>query len=92
MCQKLSQITYDNDLSSQNSSDDDNFYFLWNGHDQRNLELLFADKQESSKRLVNMLRIQQDSERLSKRRQRKIYKGDKDDGAHDKKGGDEQNI
>ena len=57
-CQKLSQITYDDELSSQISSDDGNSNFLWTKHDPRNLELLFADKKGTSKRLVNMLRIQ----------------------------------
>jgi len=41
MCQKLAQITFDDSLSSQNSSTDDNAQFVWNGTDKRNLALLF---------------------------------------------------
>ena len=57
MCQKLAQITYDDSLSSQDSSDLDNDKFIWNFNDERNLDKLFTDKHANSKRLVNMLRI-----------------------------------
>ena len=72
VCQKLAQITYDADLTSQNSSTDDNAEFIWNKTDQLKLALLFHNEKASSKRLVNILRIQEDCERLSKRRQRQL--------------------
>ena len=48
VCQKLAQITYDPNLSSQNSSDLDNTQFAWNGTDERNLTLLFQDRHPNS--------------------------------------------
>ena len=74
MCQKLAQITFDDSLTSQNSSDDGNTQFAWNVNDEENLDRLFHDKQPNSQRLVNMLRIQEDRERHSRRLQRQINK------------------
>ena len=76
-CQKLAQITYDESLSSQMSSsaNEDNTQFVWNGVDERNLSLLFwktfEEGDKTSQRLVSLLRIQAEAERLSKYRKRK---------------------
>lgn len=44
VCQKLAQITYDESLSSQSSSgEEDNTQYVWNGVDEHNLALLFWD-------------------------------------------------
>ena len=43
VCQKLAQITYDDSMSSQISSDDDNTHHAWGATDERNIELLFSD-------------------------------------------------
>lgn len=46
---------------------------MWSNVDERNLSLLFwnTGEQETSKRLVDLLKIQAESERLSKQRKRK---------------------
>ena len=73
VCQKIAQITYNESMSSSSSSgSDDNTNFVWNGVDETNLALLFwDDKEPTSKRLVDLLRIQAETERLSKRRKRR---------------------
>ena len=75
ICQKLAQITYDQSLSSQSSSaaeQEDNAEFMWNVIDESNLSLLFWDQSDkSSRRLVNLLKIQAQTEKMSKRRKRK---------------------
>ena len=55
------------------SANEDNTQFVWNGVDERNLSLLFWNKEEdqTSKRLVSLLRIQAEAERLSKNRKRR---------------------
>ena len=60
-------------MSSQSSSEDDDISgFAWTGVDQRNLELLFWDKESKedhvSTRLIDLLRLKAESERLSKER------------------------
>ena len=74
ICQKLAQITYDESMSSSGSSnpDDDNAEFMWNGVDERNMsELFWNNREERSKRLVGLLKIQASSEKLSKQRKRR---------------------
>ena len=76
VCQKLAQITFNDSLSSQSSSEEDNLAsFAWKGVDQHNFASLFWDKENRddhvSTRLINILRLQAESERLSKERKRK---------------------
>ena len=71
------------------SANEDNKQFVWNGVDERNLSLLFwntADDQ-TSKRLVSLLRIQAEAEKLSKNRKRQRRKNQKGKRS-DNKGGD----
>ena len=55
------------------SANEDNTQFVWNGVDERNLSLLFwnTEEDQTSKRLVSLLRIQAEAERLSKNRKRR---------------------
>ena len=75
ICQKLAQITFDDSLSSQSSTGDEKRAVnRWNGVDERNLALLFwdnlNDKNVISRRLINLLKITAENERLSKDRTR----------------------
>ena len=55
------------------SANEDNTQFVWNGVDERNLSLLFwnTEEDQTSKRLVSLLRIQAEAEKLSKNRKRR---------------------
>ena len=59
------------------SADEDNTQCVWNGVDERNLSLLFwnTENDATSSRLVSLLRIQAEAEKLSKKRKRKRLYG-----------------
>ena len=59
------------------SANEDNTQFVWNGVDERNLSLLFwnTENDATSSRLVSLLRIQAEAEKLSKKRKRKRLYG-----------------